>query len=523
MTTKLQLKLFLLIHLLIWTIIPNITNFNLPLDTIEALSWGNILDFGYWKHPPLSAYVVEFVYFIFKNKDFYYYLTSQIFILINLLFVFKICFFKTKSKKTSLYCTLLTSLIFYYSYSSTEFNVNICIIPLWTSTIYYFLISCEKDKLKHWIKLGITSGLAFLSKYLIFYLLLALTIIFFLKFFKIFIKKKKLTFLVTIFIFLLIISPHVYWVFKNDFVTIKYGALRLTAYSGGYEFWSLNHMFFDYKNLIANFVYLTKIFKIHFSFIFKQFLFLFVLFIFHFIFFKKHFNKHFYKDDLFLIFILPLIFIFISSIISSGKIRTMWLGPFYSISSIVIFLLFFRLKEKISKISYFIFTILYFISPILFLTTHSIELAKDYTENRTRDSRQKRVHFQGKEISNFINNKWKKNYDFDLEYVIGDEWYAGNLSYHLNSRPKVYYHDVYMKNNTSFKINTIPLEKVLSKGAIIIQKKNWHNSSLKFYEINKFFFLKDEKNKYQVVKCNLVNIQNEYNLIIYILPPKCKL
>jgi len=147
-------------------------------------------------------------------------------------------------------------------------------------------------------------------------------------------------------------------------------------------------MFFDYKNLIANFVYLTKIFKIHFSFIFKQFLFLFVLFIFHFIFFKKHFNKHFYKDDLFLIFILPLIFIFISSIISSGKIRTMWLGPFYSISSIVIFLLFFRLKEKISKISYFIFTILYFISPILFLTTHSIELAKDYTENRTRDSRQ---------------------------------------------------------------------------------------------------------------------------------------
>ena len=139
MSSKILVKLFLFIHLLIWTVIPSTTNFNLPLDTIEALAWGNTLDFGYSKHPPLSAYVVEFIYLIFGKKDFYYYLTSQIFILINFLFIYKICFLKTKSEKTSAYCTLLTSLIFYYSFSSTEFNVNICIMPLWTSTIYFFL------------------------------------------------------------------------------------------------------------------------------------------------------------------------------------------------------------------------------------------------------------------------------------------------------------------------------------------------------------------------------------------------
>ena len=35
-----------------------------------------------------------------------------------------------------------------------------------------------------------------------------------------------------------------------------------------------------------------------------------------------------------------------------------------------------------------------------------------------------------------MQNKWNKNFNNDIKIVIGDEWYAGNLSYHLNSRPK---------------------------------------------------------------------------------------
>ena len=31
---------FLLTHLVVWTVIPAVTNNNLPLDTIEALAWG---------------------------------------------------------------------------------------------------------------------------------------------------------------------------------------------------------------------------------------------------------------------------------------------------------------------------------------------------------------------------------------------------------------------------------------------------------------------------------------------------
>ena len=82
--------LFLFSHLLLWTIIPTLTNVNLPLDTIEALAWGSNIDWGFNKHPPFSAFAVEFFYKIFGNQDWAFYLLSQIFIVLGFIAVFKL-------------------------------------------------------------------------------------------------------------------------------------------------------------------------------------------------------------------------------------------------------------------------------------------------------------------------------------------------------------------------------------------------------------------------------------------------
>ncbi len=74
--------IFLLTHLILWTFIPSISNTNLPLDTIEALAWGSNLDWGFNKHPPLSAAAVQIFYLIFGPKDWAYYLLSQIFVVV---------------------------------------------------------------------------------------------------------------------------------------------------------------------------------------------------------------------------------------------------------------------------------------------------------------------------------------------------------------------------------------------------------------------------------------------------------
>ena len=47
----------------------------------------------------------------------------------------------------------------------------------------------------------------------------------------------------------------------------------------------------------------------------------------------------------------------------------------------------------------------------------------------------KRTDYPGKEIARLVQNKWDDNFSNEIKIVIGDEWSAGNLSYHLNSRP----------------------------------------------------------------------------------------
>ena len=72
--------LFLFTHLIIWSLIPSLTNQNLPLDTIEALAWGSDLDWGFNKHPPLSAFAVEIFYQIFGKTNLFLNLSTNIFL-----------------------------------------------------------------------------------------------------------------------------------------------------------------------------------------------------------------------------------------------------------------------------------------------------------------------------------------------------------------------------------------------------------------------------------------------------------
>ena len=82
-------NLFLLFHIIIWTIVTNLTNQDLPLDAIEALAWGSNLDWGFNKHPPASAFFSEIFFQIFGPLDWSYYLMSQIFVATAFYYVFK--------------------------------------------------------------------------------------------------------------------------------------------------------------------------------------------------------------------------------------------------------------------------------------------------------------------------------------------------------------------------------------------------------------------------------------------------
>ena len=102
--------IFVTSHLIFWTLIPTVTNHNLPLDTIEALAWGSNLDWGFNKHPPMSAFFPEVFFQIFGSQDWAYYLLSQIFVIISFYYVFKLSYEILKNK----FLGLIYGLIFSY-------------------------------------------------------------------------------------------------------------------------------------------------------------------------------------------------------------------------------------------------------------------------------------------------------------------------------------------------------------------------------------------------------------------------
>src|SRR5271154_5837532 len=56
---------FLAVHGLVWAALPSLLYFNLPLDVIEAMTYGREWQLGYDKLPPLPWWLAEATYRVF--------------------------------------------------------------------------------------------------------------------------------------------------------------------------------------------------------------------------------------------------------------------------------------------------------------------------------------------------------------------------------------------------------------------------------------------------------------------------
>ena len=398
------LIVYFISHFLLWVLIPTFTNTNLPLDTIEALAWGSNLDWGFDKHPPMSAVMVELVYFIFGNNDWAYYMLSQIFVLSAIFVVWTFAKEFLKSEIYAFISVLMLSGIYFFNFTTPEFNVNVCQLPFWALTVLYSWKSLNEKKITNWFFLGIFAAFGFLSKYIFIFLLLSLVMFYLFNLKQL--KKIDNGVFVSLFVFLIIIFPHIFWLVENNFLTIQYGLSRSSA---GQEV-LINHLINPIVFISKQFLILTPIFILCFCLI------------------KKIKLKIIPKDKKFLflaaINLIPFILLLLISIISGAKIRTMWMTPFYLY--LPLFLIYIYQKnidlKKINRFI-FIFIFLFLLSPILYLSISVFDETK-------------RTDYPGREIADLVQRKWDNNFRNEINVVVGDEWAAGNLSYHLVSRPK---------------------------------------------------------------------------------------
>ena len=193
--------IFLAAHLIVWIAIPSLTNNNLPLDTIEALAWGSNLDWGFHKHPPMSAIFPEIFYQIFGPQDWAYYLLSQIFVIISFFVVFKFAEDFFQNKIFCILSVLLLEGIFFYNFTTPEFNVNVCQLPFWALSVLYGWKGFKDNKTIDWLLFGLFAALGILSKYLFIYLLVSMDVFFYFMIIKKRINFKSFISLIPFFLF----------------------------------------------------------------------------------------------------------------------------------------------------------------------------------------------------------------------------------------------------------------------------------------------------------------------------------
>jgi hypothetical protein len=145
---------------------------------------------------------------------------------------------------------------------------------------------------------------------------------------------------------------------------------------------------------------------------------------------KSKFN---FKDNkllfLFAINIVPIALIFLTSMIMGVKIRTMWMTPFYIFFGVLIIYIF-QSQINLNKLKGFtvVFLILFIFSPFAYTYISITETDK-------------RTDYLGKEEAKKAQKFWNNNIQVsgELSFVKGNEWIAGNLSYHLDERPNWIY------------------------------------------------------------------------------------
>ncbi|MAH02515.1 MAG: hypothetical protein CMI70_01795 [Candidatus Pelagibacter sp.] len=395
--------IFLFVHVSIWTLIPSLINSNLPLDTIEALAWASDIQWGYSKHPPSSAWFSGLVFAIFSNQDWAYYLLSQLFVVISFIIVWKFSedFFKKQIHR--LISVLLLEGICFYNFTSPEFNVYVCQLPFWTLTVFYCWKGITQNDYISWLLFGFFAGFGALSHYLFFYLLMTLNIFFIYMMFK---KEFNSKCLISLIAFSIVFLPHLIWLTENNFITINYALHR----TGLEESIFLNHLYYPI-------IFLAKQIGIMVPF--------FIMLLFVVSKFKYKINL---KDKklifLIIINIVPLLLIFLTSFFLGARIRTMWMTPFYLFSGVLCVYIF-QTKIYRERFKYFlnVFLFLFILYPSIYIY-HSIS------------KKGQRTDYPGKEIAQLIQTKWDNTFSNEIEIVFGNVWEAGNLSYHLKSKPE---------------------------------------------------------------------------------------
>ena len=130
--------IFIIIHAILWSIVGLLRNV-ISIDSMEAISWGELISFGTNKHPPLSGWLASGFYHLFGQHDIAIYILGQLCLVVGFIYVYKIAKFFLSEEKAFASAMILEACQYYNWMTFIDnFNCNILLMGLWPVVIYYF-------------------------------------------------------------------------------------------------------------------------------------------------------------------------------------------------------------------------------------------------------------------------------------------------------------------------------------------------------------------------------------------------
>jgi 4-amino-4-deoxy-L-arabinose transferase-like glycosyltransferase len=214
---------FLALHFAVWTALPAVLYLNLPLDLIEALTYGREWQLGYDKLPPLPWWLVEILHRTI-GADIAYYALAQAAVLIAFLFVFATAR-AVVGTAGALIAVLIIDGLHYFQYTAVKFNHDVIQLPFWALAGFAFHAALVRRRLAYWLLLGFALGAALWAKY--FVVVLAAPYALFVLF-----DRKARPALATagpwlaVVVALAVAAPHLVWLVQSDFLPFAYASHR---------------------------------------------------------------------------------------------------------------------------------------------------------------------------------------------------------------------------------------------------------------------------------------------------------
>lgn len=243
-------KAFFLLFL--WTLANVLTALFSELYTDEAYYWvyTQFPAWGYFDHPPMTAWMIQAGYSIFQN-EFGVRLVAIMFSTGFVYFLYKL----TPSKNQTTYWYIIFSIfpLHFFGFLAVPDTPFLFFSGLF---FYVFKKYLEKDSLTNTVLLGIVIALLFYSKYH------AVLVVFFTVIANFALFKRK-SFYGIIAISLILFSPHIWWQISNNFPTLQFHLVDRSAsqYDWSYTVEYLAGQLFFYGPLLGGILLIRALIK----------------------------------------------------------------------------------------------------------------------------------------------------------------------------------------------------------------------------------------------------------------------